>query len=85
MSFATLGLRTDLLRAVKAQGYTIPTPIQTRVIPMVLSGRDILAGARTGTGKTAAFALPILQGLFDKQDPSKKGKKNTGARGKSYP
>ena len=65
MSFATLGLRTDLLRAVEAQGYTIPTPIQTRAIPMVLSGRDILAGARTGTGKTAAFALPILQRLSE--------------------
>jgi ATP-dependent RNA helicase RhlE len=65
MSFANLGLRTDLLRAVEAQGYTIPTPIQTRAIPMVLSGRDILAGARTGTGKTAAFALPILQRLSE--------------------
>jgi ATP-dependent RNA helicase RhlE len=65
MSFANLGLRTDLLRAVEAQGYTIPTPIQTRAIPMVLAGRDILAGARTGTGKTAAFALPILQRLSE--------------------
>jgi len=65
MSFANLGLRTDLLRAVEAQGYTIPTPIQTRAIPMVLSGRDILAGARTGTGKTAAFALPVLHRLSE--------------------
>jgi len=65
MSFANLGLRTDLLRAVEAQGYTIPTPIQARAIPEVLNGRDILAGARTGTGKTAAFALPILQRLSE--------------------
>lgn len=68
MSFDTLGLRTDLLRAVAAQGYTIPTPIQSRAIPMVLEGRDVLAGARTGTGKTAAFALPILQRLSESQE-----------------
>ena len=60
MSFETLGLRTELLRAVEARGYTLPTPIQIRTIPEVLKGRDILAGARTGTGKTAAFALPVL-------------------------
>ena len=65
MSFRKLGLRTDLLRAVEAQGYTIPTPIQARAIPMVIEGRDILAGAQTGTGKTAAFALPILQRLTE--------------------
>jgi ATP-dependent RNA helicase RhlE len=68
MSFEKLGLRTDLLRAVKAQGYTIPTPIQARAIPVVLEGRDVLAGARTGTGKTAAFALPILQHLSESQN-----------------
>ncbi|MCK5164862.1 MAG: DEAD/DEAH box helicase, partial [Desulfobacula sp.] len=65
MSFKKLGLRTDLLRAVEAQGYTIPTPIQARAIPVVFQGRDILAGAQTGTGKTAAFALPILQRLSE--------------------
>ncbi|MEA1969742.1 MAG: DEAD/DEAH box helicase [Thermodesulfobacteriota bacterium] len=65
MSFKQFGLRTDLLRAVAAQGYTTPTPIQARAIPVVLEGRDVLAGARTGTGKTAAFALPILQHLSE--------------------
>ncbi len=63
MSFDTLGLRTSLLRAVEAQGYTSPTPIQEKAIPEIIKGKDILAGARTGTGKTAAFALPILQKL----------------------
>jgi ATP-dependent RNA helicase RhlE len=63
MSFETLGLRTELLRAVAAAGYTRPTPIQAQAIPMVLEGRDILAGSQTGTGKTASFALPMLQRL----------------------
>ena len=63
MSFDTLGLQTPMLRAVEALGHTTPTPIQEKAIPEVLTGKDILAGARTGTGKTAAFALPILQRL----------------------
>jgi ATP-dependent RNA helicase RhlE len=61
MSFDHLGLSADLLRAVAAQGYTQPTPIQSQVIPVILEGRDVLAGAQTGTGKTAAFTLPMLQ------------------------
>jgi len=61
MSFAALGLSAELLRAVAGQGYTSPTPIQMQAIPAVLARRDILAGAQTGTGKTAAFALPMLQ------------------------
>ncbi|MFQ5736200.1 MAG: DEAD/DEAH box helicase [Thermodesulfobacteriota bacterium] len=61
MSFDLLGLQAELLRAVKTQGYTTPTPIQSKTIPVILEGRDVLAGAQTGTGKTAAFALPILQ------------------------
>ncbi|GAB0147431.1 MULTISPECIES: DEAD/DEAH box helicase [Marichromatium] len=61
MSFDSLGLRADLLRAVAGQGYARPTPIQEQAIPAVLAGHDLLAGAQTGTGKTAAFALPVLQ------------------------
>ena len=63
MSFDTLGLSPELLRAVAQQGYTEPTPVQTQAIPLVLGGRDVLAGAQTGTGKTAAFVLPMLQRL----------------------
>jgi len=61
MKFDELGLQAELLRAVSAEGYTTPTPVQARTIPVVLERRDVLAGAQTGTGKTAAFALPILQ------------------------
>ena len=60
-SFDHLGLTPELLRSVVAQGYTEPTPVQAQSIPIVLAGRDLLAGAQTGTGKTAAFVLPILQ------------------------
>ena len=64
MSFETLGLSASLLRALTDLGYATPTPIQSQAIPVVLSGRDLLATAQTGTGKTAAFALPILQRQF---------------------
>jgi ATP-dependent RNA helicase RhlE len=67
MSFDPLGLTPELLRAVADQGYTEPTPVQRAAIPLVLAGRDVLAGAQTGTGKTAAFVLPILQRLADSQ------------------
>jgi ATP-dependent RNA helicase RhlE len=63
MSFADLGLKPELLRAVDEKGYSVPTPIQAQAIPAVLAGGDVLAGAQTGTGKTAAFVLPILQKL----------------------
>ncbi len=63
MSFVDLGLSPELVRAVSEKGYTTPTPIQSQAIPAVLAGRDVLAGAQTGTGKTAAFVLPILQKL----------------------
>ncbi len=63
MSFDHLGLTPELLRAVADQGYTEPTPVQAQAIPLILEGRDVLAGAQTGTGKTAAFVLPILQKL----------------------
>jgi ATP-dependent RNA helicase RhlE len=63
MSFETLGLKPELLRAVADKGYTVPTPIQLQAIPAVLAGGDVLAGAQTGTGKTAGFTLPLLQKL----------------------
>ena len=65
MSFDQLGLSADLLRAVSDLGYDTPTPIQLGAIPPVLAGRDLLAAAQTGTGKTAGFALPLLQRLND--------------------
>jgi ATP-dependent RNA helicase RhlE len=70
MSFALLGLTEPLVRAVLERGYTQPTPIQTQAIPAVLSGGDLLAGAQTGTGKTAGFTLPILQRLMDTPAPT---------------
>ena len=63
MSFSDLGLVPELLRAVADKGYDAPSPIQLQAIPAVLAGRDVLAGAQTGTGKTAGFVLPILQRL----------------------
>jgi ATP-dependent RNA helicase RhlE len=63
VTFADLGLAEPLLRALNAAKYTVPTPIQARTIPALLQGRDVLGIAQTGTGKTAAFALPILQHL----------------------
>jgi len=63
MSFESLGLSAELLRAIGEQGYTQPTPIQSKAIPLILSGRDVMAGAQTGTGKTAGFTLPMLQRL----------------------
>jgi len=63
MSFETLGLSAELLRAIREQGYTDPTPVQTKAIPVILAGKDVLAGAQTGTGKTAGFTLPMLQRL----------------------
>src|SRR5258706_653259 len=65
-SFESLGLSAELLRAVTEQGYTEPTPIQAQAIPVVLSGRDLLGAAQTGTGKTAGFTLPMLQRLAAK-------------------
>ncbi|MDZ7852737.1 MAG: DEAD/DEAH box helicase [Halomonas sp.] len=72
MTFSDLGLRAELLRAVEAQGYTTPTPIQLKAIPAVLKGGDLLASAQTGTGKTAGFTLPMLQRLADGPRPAKR-------------
>jgi ATP-dependent RNA helicase RhlE len=74
MSFSSLGLSPALLRALADNAYTVPTPIQAEAIPLVLAGRDVLGGAQTGTGKTAAFGLPLLQRL------SEDGKPATGPR-----
>jgi ATP-dependent RNA helicase RhlE len=62
-SFADLGLAAELVRVVAEEGYAAPTPVQARAIPPILEGRDVLAGAQTGTGKTAGFTLPLLQRL----------------------
>src|SRR5215470_11128228 len=62
-SFAALGLRPEILRAVTEAGYTTPTPIQAQAIPLIMAGKDVMGGAQTGTGKTAGFALPILHKL----------------------
>src|SRR5262245_23798010 len=64
MSFATLGLSDVLFRPLAPLGYVTPTAVQTRAIPLVLSGRDLIARAQTGTGKTAAFGLPIIDRLL---------------------
>ena len=61
MTFNTLGLSDTLLQAVQQTGYTTPTPIQQKAIPEILNGRDVMAAAQTGTGKTAGFTLPLLQ------------------------
>ncbi len=75
MSFKDLKLSKPILRAIAEKGYDTPTLIQERTIPLVLDKKNVIASAQTGTGKTAAFALSILQLLLDKQDAPKKGKK----------
>jgi ATP-dependent RNA helicase RhlE len=76
-SFAELGVAEPLCRALASEGYTTPTPIQARAIPRLLAGKDLLGIAQTGTGKTAAFALPILQQLAERKQPA--GPKGTRA------
>lgn len=71
-SFTELGLSDNLLRAIADQGYDQATPVQEQAIPLVLEGHDVLAGAQTGTGKTAGFVLPILQRLLDSPSPGRK-------------
>ena len=73
MTFQKLKLSKELLKAIKEEGYDTPTPIQQKAIPVILDGKDVLAGAQTGTGKTAGFTLPLLEMLS--QHPASKGKK----------
>ncbi len=73
MSFTTFGLHPDLLRGVEAMGFTAPTPIQAQAVPPALAGRDLLACAMTGSGKTAAFLLPIAQRLLATPAPRERG------------
>src|SRR6266478_1136020 len=67
MAFSKLGLSHQMLEGVKAMGYIEPTPIQLRAIPLIMAGTDVIGSAQTGTGKTAAFALPILSRLGQRQ------------------
>ncbi|MCP4045161.1 MAG: DEAD/DEAH box helicase [Gammaproteobacteria bacterium] len=73
MLFSELGLSAELLRATEKQGYQEATPIQRQAIPLILEGRDLLAGAQTGTGKTAGFTLPLLQRLQNSEPQGKRG------------
>jgi len=73
MTFNDLGLAEPILRAVREQGYETPTPIQKQAIPAVLDGGDLMAGAQTGTGKTAGFVLPMLQRLSMQAAPRDAG------------
>ena len=75
MQFKELQLNKPITRALVDKNYEEPTLVQERAIPAILAKKDIIVSAQTGTGKTAAYALPILQLLFDKQDAPKKGKK----------
>jgi ATP-dependent RNA helicase RhlE len=73
MLFSELGLSAELLRAIEKKGYQEATPIQQQAIPLILEGRDLLAGAQTGTGKTAGFTLPLLQRLQNSQSKGRNG------------
>jgi ATP-dependent RNA helicase RhlE len=74
MQFADLNLSEPILRALIAEGYTTATPIQAKAIPEVLAGRDVMGCAQTGTGKTAAFALPILDNIVNHPNPPQSGR-----------
>lgn len=74
MTFNTLGLHSAILKAVEEEGYTTPTPIQAKAIPAVLDGKDLLASAQTGTGKTAGFTLPMLHKIAEKKGNARSNK-----------
>ena len=67
MTFDQLNIITPILKALAFEGYVTPSPIQEQAIPVLLEGKDILASAQTGTGKTAAFAIPIIQALYNQE------------------
>ncbi|MHB8131354.1 MAG: DEAD/DEAH box helicase [Mobilitalea sp.] len=79
MSFENLNIIDPILKALKNEGYVTPTSIQEKAIPLLLQGRDLLGCAQTGTGKTAAFAIPIMQALYNENIPSSKGPKKIQA------
>ena len=79
LTFDGLGLSAELLRAVTEEGYVHPTPVQVQAIPVILAGRDVLAGAQTGTGKTAGFALPMLQRLAAEDAADQPGRRRLRA------
>ena len=83
MTFSEFGFSPDLLRAVAARKYTVPTPIQEKAIPHVMAGKDLLGCAQTGTGKTAAFALPILEKLAQAGSAEKRRPSRGKGKGKS--
>ena len=72
MTFSDLGIISPILKAIEQQGYTEPTPIQAQSIPILLEGHDLLGSAQTGTGKTAAFTIPIIQRIFLQRSKKKK-------------
>jgi len=82
MTFNDLGLCAELAEAVSAKGYSVPTPIQAQAIPSILDGRDLLGGSQTGTGKTAAFTLPMLQ-LLDSRKPAQQDRDSGGGRSRA--
>ncbi|MDF2942700.1 MAG: rhlE [Herbinix sp.] len=79
MSFDKLNIIDPILKALKHEGYVTPTSIQEKAIPLLLEGKDLLGCAQTGTGKTAAFAIPIMQGLYNENKPASKGPKKIQA------
>ena len=83
MTFAELGLNEHILEGVRALGFTTPTPVQAQAIPHVLAGRDVIASAQTGTGKTAAFALPILQIIEEESRAARIEQAEKSARSKA--
>ncbi len=79
MTFKSLGIIEPILKALEAKGYTNPTPVQEQAIPILLNGKDLLGCAQTGTGKTAAFAIPIIQQLYLNKDQDSKSKRKIKA------